>query len=78
MNDMSAPLAGLRWEYAVGRIDLVALERKVEDVLAREARPPVVEGLVSVSKVRCWRAWRISCPSLRTSWSASAASSAGG
>jgi hypothetical protein len=52
MNDMSAPLAGLRWEYAVGRIDLVALERKVEDVLAREARPPVVEGLVSVSKVR--------------------------
>jgi hypothetical protein len=32
MTDLVSPaLRGLRWQYAVGRIDLATLERKIEE-----------------------------------------------
>jgi hypothetical protein len=53
MNDMTPALRGLRWAYMHDRISLPTLERKVQHVLALEAREPApVSELVSVSKVR--------------------------
>ena len=48
MTDMTPALRGLRWQYATDRIDLAALERKVEDVLRLEARDPAPDELVAV------------------------------
>jgi hypothetical protein len=39
MVDLVSPaLRGLRWQYAVGRIDLATLERKIEELLAHRQR----------------------------------------
>lgn len=52
MTDLSPALRGLRWQYATDRIDLAELERKLEAVLALEAREPSSDELVAVSKLR--------------------------
>jgi hypothetical protein len=38
MVDLSPALRGLRWQYAVDRIDLATLERKTEELLAHRQR----------------------------------------
>jgi hypothetical protein len=59
MVDLVSPaLRGLRWQYAEGRIDLPTLERKIDEVLAREqralelaeedAKVPAPHGLIAV------------------------------
>ena len=63
MTYLEPALRGLRWQFTVDRIDLVELERRIDDVVRREAREPLPSELVAV-----WRDGK-RCPFVRA-WAA--------